>query len=293
MAQAAPQAPLRQEVRGHKLTQLQRLQALSVRAEYLWSLVIERLQISEREISRTIQVWGAAGLPEAVEAIPRDKIVADLTSPGTPYWRLKTVMDAWCALWFWPLDQAALLDGSHEVYKTPLVQEPEPVPVDPDPCSPRCGRWTPSSARPRNSSPSPKRPPASPAPSPPSPTTPRPLGEPRRLARLRRSPPRPPRRRPRLPGQPLHLPLRNGGVRRQAGVRLLHAHGPSMAPTERFPWLDTVEQIAADQGFFHWELRFASVFADGGFDLQVGNPPWVRPAGRRTRCSRSTSPGLS
>ena len=46
---------------------------------------------------------------------------------------------------------------------------------------------------------------------------------------------------------------------------------------ERFPWLDTVEQIAVDQGFFHWELRFASVFVDGGFDLQVGNPPWVRP----------------
>ena len=46
---------------------------------------------------------------------------------------------------------------------------------------------------------------------------------------------------------------------------------------ERFPWLDTVEKIAADQGFFHWELRFASVFAEGGFDIQVGNPPWVRP----------------
>ena len=29
----------------------------------------------------------------------------------TPYWRLKTVMDAWCALWFWPADQAGLLDG--------------------------------------------------------------------------------------------------------------------------------------------------------------------------------------
>ena len=46
---------------------------------------------------------------------------------------------------------------------------------------------------------------------------------------------------------------------------------------ERFPWLDTVEEIAEAQGFFHWELRFASVFADGGFDIQVGNPPWVRP----------------
>jgi hypothetical protein len=38
-----------------------------------------------------------------------------------------------------------------------------------------------------------------------------------------------------------------------------------------------VEKIAANQGFFHWELRFASVFAEGGFDIQVGNPPWVRP----------------
>src|ERR1022692_1668250 len=46
---------------------------------------------------------------------------------------------------------------------------------------------------------------------------------------------------------------------------------------ERFPWLDTVERISEQQGFFHWELRFASVFADGGFDVQVGNPPWVRP----------------
>ena len=46
---------------------------------------------------------------------------------------------------------------------------------------------------------------------------------------------------------------------------------------ERFPWLDAVEEIAEDQGFFHWELRFASVFAEGGFDIQVGNPPWVRP----------------
>ena len=46
---------------------------------------------------------------------------------------------------------------------------------------------------------------------------------------------------------------------------------------ERFPWLSTVERIAADQGFFHWELRFASVFDEGGFDLQVGNPPWFRP----------------
>ena len=43
------------------------------------------------------------------------------------------------------------------------------------------------------------------------------------------------------------------------------------------PWLNTVKNVAADQGFFHWGLDFAAVFARGGFDLQVGNPPWVRP----------------
>ena len=54
-----------------------------------------------------------------------------------------------------------------------------------------------------------------------------------------------------------------------------------------FPWLTVAESISAAQGFFHWELDFAPVFARGGFDLQVGNPPWVRPdwdeAGRACR----------
>jgi hypothetical protein len=48
-------------------------------------------------------------------------------------------------------------------------------------------------------------------------------------------------------------------------------------PEHHFPWLHTVRDIAADKGFLHWELEFALVFAQGGFDLQVGNPPWVRP----------------
>ncbi len=42
-------------------------------------------------------------------------------------------------------------------------------------------------------------------------------------------------------------------------------------------WLGTARSIAEEQGFFHWELDFAQIFQRGGFDLQVGNPPWVRP----------------
>ena len=44
-----------------------------------------------------------------------------------------------------------------------------------------------------------------------------------------------------------------------------------------YPWIDVAEAIAIHEGFFHWELDFAPIFERGGFDLQVGNPPWVRP----------------
>ena len=46
---------------------------------------------------------------------------------------------------------------------------------------------------------------------------------------------------------------------------------------EQHPWLRVVQSVATEQGFFHWDLDFAAVFVRGGFDLQVGNPPWVRP----------------
>ena len=45
---------------------------------------------------------------------------------------------------------------------------------------------------------------------------------------------------------------------------------------ELFPRLALVRKIANDNKFMHWELEFADVFADkGGFDLVIGNPPWI------------------
>jgi hypothetical protein len=286
-------SPSDRRTAGHKLSQVQRLQALSGRAEYLWSLVIERLRISEREISRPIKVWGAENLPRAQEAIPRDQIVEDLTSPGTPYWRLKTVMDAWCALWFWPLDQVDLLDGTADAYPaqggSPAftakpAERPEPAPVDPDPNFPVVWEpvvWEIDSL----------------------------FGEtPRQLTLAEAAPKKP---RPAKPAVTHRSPvplanlddwldfaeallgrqdIKEGTLGRTwNNLTQLAEHEDElqdavhldmdsfMRVAERFPWLKTVEEIAATQGFFHWELRFASVFADGGFDIQVGNPPWVRP----------------
>lgn len=43
------------------------------------------------------------------------------------------------------------------------------------------------------------------------------------------------------------------------------------------PRLALVQQLADRYRFHHWELHFASVFAErGGFDLVVGNPPWLK-----------------
>jgi hypothetical protein len=39
----------------------------------------------------------------------------------------------------------------------------------------------------------------------------------------------------------------------------------------------TVEAIARQRRFMHWELTFADVFSQrGGFDLVLGNPPWLK-----------------
>lgn len=46
---------------------------------------------------------------------------------------------------------------------------------------------------------------------------------------------------------------------------------------ERNPRLKLVKKIADKNKFFHWELEFADLFAErGGFDLIIGNPPWIK-----------------
>lgn len=46
---------------------------------------------------------------------------------------------------------------------------------------------------------------------------------------------------------------------------------------KKFPRLAIARDIADANKFMHWELEFADVFADkGGFDLVIGNPPWVK-----------------
>ncbi|MFD8129094.1 class I SAM-dependent DNA methyltransferase [Streptomyces mirabilis] len=279
--------------------QTERLQGLARRAEYLWGLVVRRLEISERDISRRIEVWGAKDewlrTPEV--AVHRDKVLADLEAVDTPYWRLKTLMNAWCALWFWPVQSASLLDGTHGEYRRVaelaegsgtfegLVVEPASE-SEPEENDGILMSWE-EDALPGFAV------------------------DPKQLALTREN-----------------LDKRRTGRRKEAvterrravialadlddwldfaesllGTREVAADSlvseferlDELEPyedalpdlmgmdgahhlEERYPWAATARDIAGEQGFFHWELEFAQVFgARGGFDLQVGNPPWVRP----------------
>ncbi|PHV63123.1 Eco57I restriction-modification methylase domain-containing protein [Cyanobacterium aponinum] len=46
---------------------------------------------------------------------------------------------------------------------------------------------------------------------------------------------------------------------------------------EKYPRLALVQEIAEEKRFFHWELELADIFMEkGGFDLFLGNPPWIK-----------------
>lgn len=200
--------------------QVDRMLNLSRRVETLWKLTLRRFEIADQEARRDIDYFGKPPVPQPDEntrAVTRGEIEAAINDPNGAYQRLRRVMDAWNALWFWPLTQQA-------------TKGAVPPSVD---------QWL----------------------------------------------------------EVLEALLgRTGKESRMAGQRALSAGanwdelndaehadlqlalaGDVKSLLAEHQWLSVCDRVARDQGFFHWELDFASVFGRGGFDLQVGNPPWVRP----------------
>lgn len=80
-----------------------RLAALADRVETLWGFTLRRLTIAESEIRRDIDIWGQHPVERSEAAVTREQIEAVLHNEDGAYRRLRRVMDAWCALWSWPL----------------------------------------------------------------------------------------------------------------------------------------------------------------------------------------------
>lgn len=192
-----------------------RLLSLSQRVEALWKIVLRRLQIAELQAKRFVDYFPHERLPEST-VVTRAEIEASLADPNGAYRRLKRVMDAWTALWYWPLTEREI--------KPPTVDQ-----------------WIDGLEAI--------------------------LGKPGKA--------------PRMVGQHTLLSTADWDDLNDTEELDLDFAGAmrhdAIANKVDFAWLKVCDRVAAEQGFFHWELEFAPVFARGGFDLQVGNPPWVRP----------------
>lgn len=97
------------------------LQKLSEIADELFDIVATDLTKSRAESNDSITLWPGKEMPGPKSSDFREKerrikklIGADHASNTLPYKRLKTAMDAWCALWLWPLDKAHLLPSRSE-----------------------------------------------------------------------------------------------------------------------------------------------------------------------------------
>jgi hypothetical protein len=71
--------------------------------------------------------------------------------------------------------------------------------------------------------------------------------------------------------------LREPGVERTAvGVTQHHLYdivAGTVSAVDQ-PIISEIQQLAESYRFFHWHLAFPEVFARGGFDVVLGNPPW-------------------
>ncbi|MFF5403936.1 hypothetical protein ACFY8K_03250 [Streptomyces misionensis] len=309
------------------VSQFTSLRDAARRVEFLWSLVAKRMELSEQVIARRIDVWGTdptdpeyAFIHRPDQAVAKEQVLEDLfNAADTPYWRLKKIMDAWCALWFWPVDKAGLLDGTAGEYAArlevtgadslsrlldgaPLVLESPAAPVEPEPATVSRPTLMPQFVEatalfalgPEQTSFEDLELSADD-----SVVEVKPIG-PRGRTRTSAPKPKAPERRPIVPLKDLDdwlefLEAMLGTADVPEGtlidsfkdleaLKSFEEMLPSFMgmdagnPEDRFPWLREVHDIAEEQGFLHWELEFALVFAQGGgFDLQVGNPPWVRP----------------
>ena len=199
------------------------LQRLSDAIDELWKAQIDlRKEVGEKT-QDSLSVFGYTDEAEDSHTTIRqkDKIFSELYKSehmrnAGPYARLKFAMDYWCALWFWPIDQADLLPTRSEfLFDMSLILE-----------------GTMASVKVTDSV---------------------------------------------KGGQMTLFPTEM----EQLALDIIDTYGTDTVVDiprlrKENPRLDLAARIAEQNKFMHWELEFADLFATrGGFDLIIGNPPWI------------------
>jgi hypothetical protein len=229
--------------------EISRLQQLSQQIDLLW---VEHTQAIARDRKRTednLYVWPNKPDPSKrilsraeKEAVRRKGLLNEDGDLATPYRRLKLVMDYWCALWFWPITESASLPSREAWWmEVGAILEGNIVDIAPQ----------------------------------------RSLD----LSNTEHEAPQVvfPELQSTMDGFETQLPLAQAADQPNLHDKLGQLRISRLR--EHLPRIVQVEQVAEARRFMHWGLCFADLLLGtkvdsdktaGGFDLILGNPPWLK-----------------
>ncbi len=103
-----------------KASEWQQVERISQKIDHLLLQLYHSVQQLNRKTGNRVAVWGAQGLDTQVE-LPLDfhakeEMAKERERKEAPYYKLKLVMDYWCALWFWDLRQAVHLPARRDFW---------------------------------------------------------------------------------------------------------------------------------------------------------------------------------
>ena len=197
--------------------EIDRLEKLSATVDELWQELASQLHKLRERTTDPYNIYGFKDTTHKVTPLEykdtalNGELLSKELANTSAYKRLKLVMDYWCALWFWPIDEYQALPSREE-----WLFELETL----------LGGDTVGSMA---------------------------VGETRDIF------------------SPTQGKLEGEEFVSRFGVmdeRVLYKAAPRYKEAG---------EIAESQRFFHWQLEFADIFEQrGGFDLIVGNPPWIK-----------------
>ena len=206
------------------------LRRLSGVVDELWEAQIKLRQQVEAATQDNLSVYGHVDTTQSSHTTIRqkDKILSELYKSehmrnAGPYARLKFAMDYWCALWFWPIENADLLPSRSEyLFDLSLILEGTMGSVIGTKDQLSTGQYT--------------------------------------------------------------LEGFDFDEAEQLAIDLSETYAMTADSEVDIPALrknsqrlNLAAEIAEQNHFMHWELEFADLFKErGGFDLVIGNPPWIK-----------------
>jgi hypothetical protein len=226
------------------------LQSISAAVDTLWQEHAELLRQDRDRTEDRFTVWGYKDAEQLhTSTDQKDQIRATgifnrNAKVASHYRRLKLVMDYWCALWFWPLDQVHLLpDRGSWLFELNLILQGQIYSFEPQQSDMLQVAESSHSQYSLGG------------------------GNPEGF------------KKPINDMFAADEPQLNLSDQERSARQVKTASGELHLEKlfKQFPRLGLVNQLANKCRFLHWELTFADIFADrGGFDFMLGNPPWLK-----------------